>query len=111
MPKSPRENQSESIDSIISYLSVMFINLQSLSKNYIENCFREAVKFIPKFYAEYLFNKEIVGNYNIYFIYNLKIDLEGLDSYFKEINNNYKDFDNVLSPLFNLINNLFINKF
>ena len=110
MPKSPRENQSESIDSIISYLSVIFINLQSLSKIYIENCFREAVKFIPKFYIEYLFNNEIVGNYNIYFIYNLKMDLEGLDSYFKDINNNYKDFDNVLNPLLNLINNLFINK-
>ena len=82
-----------------------------MSKYYIETCFKDAIKFTTKTYADIIFNPNNVKNYNFYGIANLKMDLDTLDKYFnEEIGLKYKGFDNCLFPIKNMIEKIFYEK-
>ncbi len=82
----------------------------NLSPFYIEFCFIEAFRSIPKIYIEeVLFNSSVVKAYNIIAIHNIKLDIEALDKFAKGLSNNYPGFDELLLPIKYLIN-LFYTK-
>jgi hypothetical protein len=91
------------------YLQFVYLGLQSLSDYYIESCFRDALNFISKIYFELLFNSEIVKEYNIYAIENLKMDIDLLEGFFNDISLTHLGFNECLVPLKTLLN-VFIQK-
>ena len=94
-----------------SYLNVILLSLSDLSKYYIETCFKDAIKFTTKSYADIIFNPNNVKNYNFNGIANLKADIDALDKYFnEEIGNKYKGFENCLFPIKNMIVKIFYEK-
>ena len=95
LPERPNDSPHNYVEGMVAYLSVMYDSLCSLSPNYIENCFRPVIEYIPKiFLGEVLLNTKNMKNYNFYFIENLKWDVETLDDFFNKMNlvkqtNNY----------------------
>ena len=111
MPEAERGSPNDYVEDMTSYLNIIYLGLSELSKYYIETCFKDAIKFTTKTYADIIFNPNNVKNYNFYGIANLKMDLDTLDKYFnEEIGLKYKGFDNCLFPIKNMIEKIFYEK-
>ena len=111
MPDKERGKAGDYIEDMTSYLNVILLSLSDLSKYYIETCFKDAIKFTTKSYADIIFNPNNVKNYNFNGIANLKADIDALDKYFnEEIGNKYKGFENCLFPIKNMIVKIFYEK-
>jgi hypothetical protein len=111
MPEAERGKPNDYVEDMTSYLNIIYIGLSDLSKYYIETCFRDAVKFTTKSYADIIFNQNFIKNYNFFGISNLKADIDALDKYFnEEIGAKYKGFDNCLYPIKNMIEKIFYDK-
>ena len=111
MPDKERGKAGDYIEDMTSYLNVILLSLSELSKYYIETCFKDAIKFTTKSYADIIFNPNNVKNYNFNGIANLKADIDALDKYFnEEIGNKYKGFENCLFPIKNMIVKIFYEK-
>jgi len=78
---------------------------------YIETCFRDAINHLPKLFFEILLNPNVVKNYNIYAIENLKRDIDHLDNYFKPLSNVHLGLGDCLVPIKNLLNIFILKKF
>ena len=111
MPEAERGSPNDYVEDMTSYLNIIYLGLSELSKYYIETCFKDAIKFTTKTYADIIFNPNNVKNYNFYGIANLKMDLDTLDKYFnEEIGLKHKGFDNCLFPIKNMIEKIFYEK-
>ena len=111
MPEAERGKPNDYVEDMTSYLNIIYIGLSDLSKYYIETCFRDAVKFTTKSYADIIFSQNFIKNYNFFGISNLKADIDALDKYFnEEIGAKYKGFDNCLYPIKNMIEKIFYDK-
>jgi hypothetical protein len=100
-------NQSHAyVDNLIGYLTVIYESLQNLSQCYIENSFNDSLNFITKMYFNEMFFINGVKNYNIYFIDNLKLDVEALEEFFIRIGYNL----NSLYPIKKLLNFFYSKK-
>jgi hypothetical protein len=87
-PDKPNNRPHNYVECLISYLSVIYDSLQNLSQSYIDNCFNDALNFIPKnLFKEFFFMASNVKNYNFYFIENLKFDLDTLERFFQQMGN------------------------
>ena len=111
LPLKSRGEPSSYVEGMIAYLNVIYMNLQTLNGYYVESCFKDALKFTSKLYCEIIFDETVVKNYNYWAVINLKSDVEALDSYFREIDLTYKDFNNVLDPIKNLLDFFETKKF
>lgn len=60
---------------------------------------------------EIILNPNIVKNFNIYAIENLKIDLDHLEDFFKTISSSHLGFEDSLIPIRNLLNVFLLKKF
>ena len=103
LPLKSRGEPSSYVEGMIAYLNVIYMNLQTLNGYYVESCFKDALKFTSKLYCEIIFDETVVKNYNYWAVINLKSDVDALDAYFREIDLTYKDFNNVLDPIKNLL--------
>ena len=111
MPDQERGTPSDYVEDMTSYLNIIYMSLSELSKYYIETCFKDAIKFTTKSYADIIFNPNNVKNYNFNGIANLKADIDALEKYFnEEIGSKYKGFDNCLFPIKNMIEKIFYEK-
>jgi len=82
-----------------------------LSPFYIEFCFKEAMRFISKIYMDdILFNSNVVTSYNINAMENLKLDIEALDMYAKNISHTHPGFEDGLLQIKNILNLFFTKK-
>lgn len=109
LPDRPNTKANSYVEGMITYLSTIYVSIQTLSPYYIESCFKDAIKFISKIYLEILFNSHVVKSYNIYAIENLKLDVEMLDGYFNNISLTHPGFNECLIPI-NQILSIFSNK-
>lgn len=111
LPLKSRGEPSSYVEGMIAYLNVIYMNLQTLNGYYVESCFKDALKFTSKLYCEIIFDETVVKNYNYWAVINLKSDVDALDAYFREIDLTYKDFNNVLDPIKNLLDFFETKKF
>ena len=56
MPDQERGTPSDYVEDMTSYLNIIYMSLSELSKYYIETCFKDAIKFKTKSYADITFN-------------------------------------------------------
>lgn len=111
LPLKSRGEPSSYVEGMIAYLNVIYMNLQTLNGYYVESSFKDALKFTSKLYCEIIFDETVVKNYNYWAVINLKSDVDALDAYFREIDLTYKDFNNVLDPIKNLLDFFETKKF
>jgi hypothetical protein len=113
MPEKPNNSPHPYVESLLSYLMIIYDSLSSLSFSFIKNCFKDAMNYIPVIYIkEVLLNLKSSKNYNFYFIENLKFDIEELSLYFSQIGLSSSSLNllkGVLSIFYNkkIDNNLF----
>jgi len=66
---------------------------------------------LPKIFLEILLNPNVVKNFNIHALQNLKIDLDHLADYFKTIFVSHLGFEESLIPIKNILNIFLLRKF
>ncbi len=110
LPEKERGSPNDYVEDMTSYLNVIYISLSELSGHYIDSCFKDAIKFTTKTFADIIFNPNYVKNYNFYGIANLKTDIDALENYFNDIGSKYKGFDKCLFPVKNMIDKIFYEK-
>ena len=82
-----------------------------LSNYYVENCFRDSISFMSRFFLETLFDPNIVKNYNIYSLENLKLDICEITNYLVGLSHNHPGMNNCVNEINNLLNFFFQKKF
>ena len=97
-------NSKSDMEENKDYLEQTYNLFKSISIRYIKKSFFEAMQYIPTIYFEFLFNQNIVKEFNINFIRNLKTDLDVLNGFFNEIKRDKKEFENILDEIYKFCN-------
>lgn len=101
------KNQESDIINMITYFQSVMIQLGSISKDYISNEFYQAMTFISEIYFNYLFNQSLIREFNIYFIMNLKFDIDLINEFLEEISDSNLSFKGCLTEIYRLIDFFF----
>lgn len=77
----------------------------------MENCFRDAISFMSRFFLEILFDPNVVKNYNIWALENLKLDIMEVTNYLVGLSHNHPGMNNCVNEINNVLNLFFQRRY